>query len=181
AFPDRLRGDIGSNRIDGGAGLDALSGDGGSDIIDGGAGNDLIYGGDGDDRLLGGAGADALTGGAGADRIDGGEGADRLFADLAADVFVVMGLASAGDRVFGFVSGVHGLEIDASGFGGVAGAFAFAADPTPVATSSQQTILYDIDDGRMFFDADGDGAGSRVHVLTLIGAPTLAAADILLG
>ncbi len=48
----------------------------------------------------------------------------------------------------------------------------------PLVATGQQTLLYDTDDGKLFFDADGNGAGARVHVLTLMGAPALAAADV---
>ena len=177
---DELRGGTGDDTLSGDAGADVIVGDAGNDVIDGGSDADRLYGGSGNDQIFGGQGVDTLTGGPGIDRVDGGDGADRLYANSTPDTFVFGGTAGAGDRVFSFQSGIHDLEIKASGFGGLAGSFAFTANPNPIAPSAQQALLYDTDDGKLYFDADGNGAGGRIHVLTLIGAPTLQASDIIL-
>ena len=173
---DTLRGGSGDDYLDGGNGGDLIVGDAGRDTMLGGEDADRLYGGSSDDSLFGGAGADLLAGGPGIDRLDGGADPDRLYADGTADTFVFKD--GGGDRVFRFVSGLHMLEIHAGSFGGTAGIFDFFSGSTPVALGATQALLYDTDDGKLFFDADGDGAGGRVHVLTLILAPTLGSGDI---
>ncbi|HEY8263416.1 MAG TPA: hypothetical protein VIG26_03565 [Methyloceanibacter sp.] len=50
------------------------------------------------------------------------------------------------------------------------------SDPTE--GSADASFLYDTDDGKLYFDADGNGAGAQVLFITLDGAPPFAAADI---
>jgi Ca2+-binding RTX toxin-like protein len=175
----------GNDQIFGGADADLLVGDGGDDVIEGGDAADRLYGGTGNDRMLGGDGGDILFGSAGIDYFDGGDGADRLYVDgVAADICFIGGNVAGTDRIFGFVSGATDLQVRAAGFGGAVGAFAFVQGATPAPGSAQQVFLYDTDDGRLYFDADGNGAGARVLVCQLFsptsGVPALAAGDILL-
>jgi hypothetical protein len=39
-------------------------------------------------------------------------------------------------------------------------------------------VLYETDTSRLFYDADGNGAGAKVLVAVLSGLPVLGAADI---
>jgi Ca2+-binding RTX toxin-like protein len=176
-------GDNDDIRVFGGTGDDLIHGDAGNDILNGEAGLDRLFGGTGNDTLLGGTEADTLIGDAGADRMDGGDGADRLYALGAGDV-MVLASNTGNDRVFDFVSGQHDLEIDASVFGGVAGAFAYVQGSAPVSGSAQQHMLYNTDNGYLYIDGNGNAAGGVVAVVLLFapggGVPALAAGDILL-
>ena len=49
----------------------------------------------------------------------------------------------------------------------------FKANTTGTATDSNDRILYDTDDGLLYYDADGNGAGARVRFAELDGAPVL--------
>jgi 2',3'-cyclic-nucleotide 2'-phosphodiesterase (5'-nucleotidase family) len=195
---DRLSGDAGNDTIIGGAGMDFIFGNAGNNLLLGGAdadrifggegndtifggeGNDTVFGGEGNATISGGEGSDVIYAGAGVQRIDGGDGADRIFAGAGVNTFVFTGMAGAGDRIFDFVSGTHEIEIDASAFGGSAGAFDFVSGSALIAATAQQTLIFNTANGKLFFDADGNGAGGRVHVLTLSGAPALSAGDVTL-
>jgi Ca2+-binding RTX toxin-like protein len=147
----------------GSAFADKLTGDAGDNLLSGGAGNDSLIGGAGNDTLVGGAGADQLFGGAGA------------------DAFRFNSLADAGDRIHDFAHASDWLEFSALGFGG--GLLA-GMDMThrfvdgAKANQAYGEFLYNHNTGGLFWDADGTGAGAKVLVATLAGAPQLTAADL---
>ena len=60
---------------------------------------------------------------------------------------------------------------------GILGASAFAANLTGSATGALDRIIYETDTGRVYFDADGNGVGSRVHFATLTANLVLTNAD----
>jgi len=164
---DSLLGDGKANVLTGLDGADELAGLGGNDVLVGGLGNDTLKGGDGDYRLVGGHGQDTLRGGDGS------------------NTFVFEHVAGSNDTVKDFVSGVDRIEISAAEFGGglVAGALdpnAFAVNTTGNAGDADDRFLYDSTDGRLYFDADGNGAGARELVAKLIGAVTLQSSDFLI-
>jgi Ca2+-binding RTX toxin-like protein len=145
-----------------------LTGNTGANLLDGHEGNDAILGGDGADRITGGLGADALTGGAGNDRFQ--------FPDT----------AQGTDTIADFAPGLDDLVIDASGFGGGLAAGALAANRlvigpiggTPAANQPFGQFLYDSDDGRLFWDANGNAPGvALVYLARLTGAPVISALD----
>lgn len=49
----------------------------------------------------------------------------------------------------------------------------------PKATSALAQFLYDVDDGRLFYDPDGTGILEAMHVLTLANKVALKASNIL--
>ncbi|MBK9080695.1 MAG: calcium-binding protein [Rhizobiales bacterium] len=153
---DVFVGDANANRLVGNGGNDRLTGRGGADILEGGAGND---------RLVGEDGADVMTGGADADTF----------------VFNLAPAAGGLDRITDFEAGVDKLEIDASQFGGgliVGGAVNFVSGPTPTSVGfAAGVFLYDTDDGFLYWDADGAGAGARLAIVRLQNLPALAASD----
>jgi Ca2+-binding RTX toxin-like protein len=184
---DYVQGGDGDDIADGGDGNDLLAGDAGNDTLSGDAGNDMVNGGSGNDTLLGGAGNDRLNGDGGQDRLVGGAGLDFLNGGADADTFALTHKQADRDWISGFVSGEDKLEIDAALFGGgLAGA---ALDPsrlvvgsTPTATQpGVGTFLYDTDDGRLRWDADGSlGSGWAPVIATLTGAPSLSASDFII-
>ncbi len=147
----------------GSAFADKLTGEAGDNLLSGGAGNDTLVGVGGCDTLVGGAGVDQLY--------SVGECADFRFNSL----------ADAGDRIHGFNHAIDWLEFSAAGFGGglVAGMdmtqrFVDGAR----ANQAHGEFLYNHTTGALFWDADGTGAGAKVLVAVLLGAPELTAADL---
>lgn len=191
SFDDTLAGDGGDNGFEGGSGADNIDGGGGF-------GDTVIYqhsaagvivdlnlttaqsGGEADGDVLsnienirGSDHDDTLTGTSGANFLLGGLGADILTGGASADLFFFKDFAEGGDQITDFVSGSDKLAV---GFTTGSVNLDFGSDPT--AGSSDAWFLYDTDDGKLYFDADGDGAGAKVLFITLDGAPPLAATDI---
>jgi hypothetical protein len=146
-------GNSANNTITGNGAANALSGAGGADTLNAAAG---------DDTLTGGAGNDVLRGGAGADRF----------------VFALDSI----DLVADFVSGLDKIVVSAAGFGGGLaenGAVALIANGAPVALGTGGQFLYDTDDGRLWFDADGFGGSAAIQFARLGGRPAILAGDFL--
>jgi trimeric autotransporter adhesin len=156
-------GNVQANTIKGNAAANLLDGAGGVDVLDGGGGADT---------LQGGLGLDVLTGGAAADRFAFAD--DNLGADQITD----------------FLVGTDDIVIDASAFGGgLAAAGALAANRlvigpsggAPVADKPFGQFLYDRDDGRLFWDPNGNTvAGGAVFIATLTGAPLISGTDFVI-
>ena len=53
----------------------------------------------------------------------------------------------------------------------------FVANAGGVAGDANDYLLYDANTGKLFYDADGNGAGAKVEFVTLVGIPALTAAD----
>jgi Ca2+-binding RTX toxin-like protein len=153
AQDDDLRGDNGQNALEGGAGRDFLTGRSGNDFLRGGSGNDV---------LTGGAGNDVLAG-------NGGQ-----------DVFRFFGPDEGVDRILDFKSGEDELKLDDGGFSALSRG-ALSADNFrngAVALDGDDYILYDND--RLYYDADGNGAGAAVHFATIENSAVLDADDFLI-
>lgn len=130
-----------------------ISGNNGINSIHGGGGNDLVFGNGGNDVLAGGAGNDyfvfntALNARTNVDRIvDFNVTADTVRLDNA----VMAGLGT----VLGMLS-----------------AEKFWKSTAGVAHDANDRIIYDIDSGKLFYDANGNATGGAVHFATL--APKL--------
>lgn len=145
-----------------------VTGSDGDDVLSvSGEGSVTIKGGTGSDEISGGAFADLLYGGAGADlfvidSVTPGQPADRI-GDFKADDFFLVGNPFFSDPALENVDQANPLR----------------SGSTPVATSTKGQFLYDTDDGRLFYDADGRGAGAAVHIFTLAGKPVLNANDFI--
>ena len=158
-----------------------VSGDGrvwngfaGNDLMIGGTGSDSLNGGDGNDRLDGRAGDDVLNGGAGIDRLAGGDGADSFVLDTLA--------ARSADNIRDFRSADGDkIVLDAATFTALAGGVAgkFVANTSGTAQTANDALILDTDNGRLYYDADGNGAGAAVQIATLSGVTTLAEGDFL--
>ncbi|WP_225206042.1 calcium-binding protein [Novosphingobium huizhouense] len=176
-------------------GADVFKGFDGDDVLNGNAGADKLYGGNGADKLFGGAGNDTLFGDAGADKLYGGAGKDILTGGDGADAFVfnTSAVATSADVIKDF-SHAQGDHIDLAagifrGIGQAAGTtlssdafFASSAFNGNVAAhDATDRILYDQVTGKLYYDADGNGAASAPVLLATLGTtthPTLVAADI---
>lgn len=134
-----------------------------------------LFGDGGNDVLIGSRYGDVLTGGAGNDRLTGGRGADRFHFGNA------LNAATNADTITDFQSGDL-IQLDKAIFGGLsAGALsadAFVANADGVATAAANRIVYDSDNGRLFYDADGSGAGAAVLFAVLANHAPLTAGDI---
>jgi Ca2+-binding RTX toxin-like protein len=119
---------------------------------------------------------DTLKGTSGNNFLFGGLGADTMTGDTGSDVFLFKSLAeSNGDHVTDFETGSDHLAV-----GFTTGVTNFDGSGTPVAADGNAWFLYDTDDGKLYFDADGNGAGAKVLFITLDNAPTLLVTDIVL-
>ena len=161
-------------------------------FIFGGAGDDTIVGGEGNDSLSGDAGNDSLVGGEALDTLNGGLGQDTLSGGAQQDSFVfdaAPGIANA-DVVVTFDGGAtfdHDwivLDGNAMSNVGPTGAFApddarfYAAAGASSGHDADDRIVYDTASGRLWYDADGSGAGAAQLIATLQGAPALAANEM---
>jgi serralysin len=151
---------------------DTIFGDNGANILIGENGNDQIYARGGNDTLYGTAGNDRLNGMDGADRISGGTGADAFVftsaigagnADFLADFFAPDDVIQLENAVF---IGLAAGALDAS-------AFTIGA----AATTAAHRIIYEQGTGRIYFDADGSGAGSKALFATVTAGTAITFAD----
>jgi Ca2+-binding RTX toxin-like protein len=133
----------------------AMTGDDLNNTLDGGAGNDTLNGGTGVDRLTGGAGNDSFA-------FDNLEDVDRVLDFNVLDDTIQLSLA-----VFTGIGSVGNFDTNA-----------FVANFGAIAGGSGDHILYDTNTGALYYDADGNGAGTAVQFALISGAPALTAADI---
>ena len=131
--------------------------------------------------IRGGGFDDTLRGKQGDDTLAGGDGRDRLFGGADADDFL---LASTDrddrDTILDFGRGDDRIALDGDVFGLAEGALAPGRFVIGNAASdANDRLIYNSANGRLFFDADGTGAGAQVLIATLDGAPTLAASDFI--
>lgn len=155
---DMITGNAVRNVLTGNAGADNLRGLGGNDTLNGGAGHDKLDGGIGNDTLIGGSGNDtfifasALNGTTNVDTVsDFNVPADTIWLENA----IFTKLVGTGT-----MSGVQ-----------------FYASTAGVAHDKDDRIIYETDTGKLFYDADGNGAGVAVQFATLSKGLALTAAD----
>ena len=113
--------------------------------------------------------------------LGGNAGADSLTGRGGADVFAFAAPGEGADTIIDMVHLTDRIAIGPAAFGGGLAAGApvhLATGSTPTAgTAGTGWLLYDTDDGRLSWDADGTDAGASVQIATLYGAPALSAAD----
>ena len=123
--------------------------------------------------LIGNAGVNVLDGKAGSDTMQGREGADT---------YAFTSVLGAGniDTVIGFSAADDTIALENNGiFAGLSnGALPASAFQTGTAAQDfNDRIIYDQATGRLFFDADGNGAGAQIQFARLDGAPLISAGD----
>ena len=158
--------------LTGGEAIDGIGNSLAQTIGGNGAANRLV-GKAGDDRLDGGGGDDSLYGGAGTDSLTGGDGADGFYFDAPlsiAGVDAISDFAVADDTIFLDRSVFAAFAADGAVDGG---AFAHGT----AAAEADDRILYDKATGRIFYDADGSGAGAAIHFARVAAGTELGAAD----
>ncbi len=130
-----------------------------------------LTGGKGNDRLVGDSGVNALLGGAGNDTLTGEAGADRLTGGAGNDCFVFGAARGGADRITDFSNAPGNndiLHLQRAGFGNHAAggmvAKEFQSSATAIATSTTTRFIYDKDDFKLYYDADGTGAQAAVLI-----------------
>jgi Ca2+-binding RTX toxin-like protein len=139
----------------------SVSGSSKSDTLKGEGGNDTIYAGSGNDVLVGGSGKDTF-----------------FFFSLAvaADVDTIRDFKSSDDTIM--LPRLNYPAIALYNFTGPLPKDFFRASESGKAKDANDHILYDTDDGRLYYDPDGNGAQARVQLAKLDGDPKVLAADI---
>jgi Ca2+-binding RTX toxin-like protein len=159
---------------EGGGGANRLDGASGHDTIKGYGGNDTLFGGAHNDSILGSTGNDELHGGTGRDTLDGGTGVDKFVFDTA--------LATKNaDKIVGFTHLTDKIVLSASIFTAIGPTFIaneFKANTTGNADGNDH-IIYETDTGKLFYDADSNGAGAKVLIATLDNKATLTFDDFI--
>lgn len=148
------------------AGNDNLAGTEDADYIDAAGGND---------RVAGGAGDDTVAGGAGKDRLTGGDGND-IFS------FANFGTANA-DVVTDFKTGEDTLQFDDTVFTSLvdgigAENLVVGTRAAAIAKDADDFLIFNTATRKLYYDADGSGAGKAQLVATLVGVSTLTADDL---
>lgn len=144
-----------------------IGGNSRNDTLNGGAGNDTLNGMEGNDYLIGGTGNDALTGSSGSDvfRFD-----------------TALNNSTNADTINDFTSGSDKIELENAIFKQlkITGTLVdanFRASNTGLPGDTNDYVLYNNLTGKLYYDADGSGNGASVLFATLIGIPSLTAAD----
>jgi Ca2+-binding RTX toxin-like protein len=142
-------------------GSSALAGHGNSlnNALVGNSGNNLLRGSTGNDTLTGGAGLDVFR------------FSSALNASTNADTVLDFALS---DDVLQLENSIF-TELSSTG---VLLASNFRANSSGSASGINDHVLYETDTGKLFYDADGNGAGAKVLVATLSNLPALTSADI---
>ncbi len=133
------------------------------------------------------AGADTLFGGAGSDLLDGGLAADRLTGGAGEDSFRFSTALGDGniDRITDFNAAQDSILLDNLIFAALAGdgvlaLGAFFKSAAGVAQDADDRIIYDIDSGGLFYDADGTGQTAAVQFAQLGTNLGLSASDFII-
>jgi Ca2+-binding RTX toxin-like protein/subtilisin-like proprotein convertase family protein len=200
-----IDGDTGIDRMVGGGGDDRYYVDNAGDVVveasGSGTGNDrvvstvsfnlagqyierLTLDGTGNINGTGNSLANTITGNAGSNVLNGGTGKDTLTGGGGADFFVFNTALNAStnvDTITDFNVAADTIRIDNAVFLGLStgtlASTAFKANTTGNAGDASDRIIYETDTGRLYFDADGSGAGAKVHFATLDTGLALTNAD----
>ncbi|MEQ1956031.1 hypothetical protein [Mesorhizobium sp. CN2-181] len=197
---DTLMGGVGADYLNGGSGSDRASyasaaaglvvslanpaintGDAFGDVF---VAIENLSGSNHNDSVFGNSSKNALNGGAGDDIIKAYGGNDTLTGYTGADTFIFNSALSAStnvDTITDFNVADDTIQIDNAYFTGLAAgklaASAFVANSTGLAADASDRIVYEFDTGRIFFDADGNGAGARIQFAAVAVGLGLTAAD----
>lgn len=178
---DALYGNSGDDMLQGGEGEDELYGQTGNDILYGGLGQDTIQGHDGNDKIYGGndsdvlyghTGVDTIFGEAGNDVIGGGADADKLSGGAGTDYFAfTSNIDNSVDTITDFAAGIDFIWLEDSVFSAVGEALDAAEFALGnIATAAGQHILFNKDDGALYYDADSIGGEAAVQFATVSGS-----------
>jgi Ca2+-binding RTX toxin-like protein len=160
----KIKGTSTSDRLVGTAKKDEIRGLSGDDRLLAKEGDDILLGGNGNDLLSGGAGNDTLTGNRGSDRIYGGEGSDRFVFNMNSTfVLKQMGVDRLQDFTTAekiFLSKTTFTALNSSlgeGFSQIE-ELAMIINGVDAASSSAK-IVYNSDNGNLFYNQNGVESG----------------------
>ncbi len=136
-------------------------------------------------NLTGNALVQWVEGNEGNNRLDGKGGSDTLLGFGGSDVFVftaALGVTNI-DEIMDYEVTDDRIDIDNAVFTGLATgaltAASFASNITGFATTAAQRIIYESDAGKLWFDADGNGAGARIEFANLDGGLAMTAGEFM--
>nr|WP_316654903.1 calcium-binding protein [uncultured Gellertiella sp.] len=128
--------------------------------------------------------ANRLVGNGGNNRLDGGLGNDKLTGGAGKDSFVFSTKLNASaniDHITDFYGPDDTFELDHKIFSklktGNLAANAFVANTSGTATHATDRIVYNSANGKLYYDADGNGSGAAMLIAVLDNHAKLAAAD----
>ncbi|WP_202330679.1 calcium-binding protein [Mesorhizobium sp. L-8-3] len=145
-----------------------------------GVGNSL------DNIITGNSASNSLNGSTGHDTLNGKLGNDTLNGSAGLDIFVfdtTLNAATNVDTIVGYFVDSDTIQLDndvMAGLGatlGTLGAEKLWRTYTGVAHDADDRIIYQIHTGKLFYDADGNGAGGSIHFATLDADLALTNAD----
>lgn len=205
---DEIYGGDGKDVIKAGDGNDYIDGGDGDDNMAGGAGDDTYVVSSSKDKVveqadqgndtviangsfsltqlanvenieLTGTSNSSATGNAGNNTLTGNDGANTLTGGAGADVFVFDNL-SAVDTITDFVSGTDVIALDDDVFTALAGSVDLSTNFVvgTAAGDADHFLIFDNASGKLYYDADANGAGEAVHFATLTGGATLTSDDL---
>jgi Ca2+-binding RTX toxin-like protein len=151
---DRILSGVGDDRVFGNQGNDTLSGEGGNDRVYGSSGDDNIHGGGGNDRLHGGWGKDLLRGGEGEDAFVFYSTPTRTNIETVRDFSVADDILWLDNKVFTALGSAGRLKSSAF----------WTGDEAHDATDR---VIYDRNEGVLYYDRDGSGAAEQVILAKL--------------
>jgi Ca2+-binding RTX toxin-like protein len=136
--------------------------------------------------MTGNAAANALSGGAGNDILIGGAGNDVLTGGIGRDVFrftVAPNASTNVDRIADFSVVDDTIQLENAVFAklattGTLSAANFRSGVGAHALDSNDYVIYDSRTGKLYYDADGSGAGGAVQIASLTGTPAITSSDI---
>lgn len=162
----------GNDTMLGGTGNDFLNGFSGNDTVNGNNGNDGLYGDAGADRLNGGVGNDRLAGGIGIDILTGGAGADNF-------VFTETPIGANADRIVDFQApgNVDHIVLDDAIFPKLHLMTAQNFHSGAAAADVNDYLIYNPDNGQLYYDRDGSGAAAKQIIAVLLNKAALTFGD----
>ena len=170
---DTLSGTANRDRIASGVGNDTVRSGGGDDSVSGENGDDRLYGSSGNDNLSGGNGNDRLYSGWGNDILRGGSGKDAFVfysTPSATNIDTIRDFSVANDTIW-----LENKVFTALGSAGLLKSSAFWTGDA--AHDATDRIVYDRDDGVLYYDQDGTGAVEQVAFTKISAGLRLTNAD----
>jgi Ca2+-binding RTX toxin-like protein len=138
--------------------------------------------------LIGNIGINTLNGGSGNDTLYGKEGNDTLTGGTGIDNFVfdtILNATTNRDTISDFSVVDDTIWLENAIFtqfttAGALTAGSFVSGAGATALDNNDFLMYDTSVGKLYYDADANGAGTQVEIVTLTGIPALAVADFLI-
>lgn len=126
-----------------------------------GTGNELA------NTITGNSQRNTLSGGAGNDILTGNDGNDKLIGGAGSDSFQFLKLNSGVDTIDDFETGIDKIVIDSAGFGITSCSLLSSDTNLPAPTEAKPYLLYNYNNGELWFDKDGTGSSAAVQIADL--------------